>query len=80
MEQRTIVIHPNPPEYYQNDPCRPITGAIGVVENLQTGLEETSFSLGKSVFTIKNDDVPEFLKEGARIEIDFVLMTIKHLA
>ena len=80
MIDKVVTIPINKSECEKYKFSTPITGIIGIVENLQKGLGEVSFSLGKSVVTIKTDDVPEFLKDGARIEIDFVLMTIKHLA
>jgi hypothetical protein len=57
----------------------PMIAIIGRVSNIVRQNNEVSFSVGEATATIKEEDAPEWLVDGVRVEIDFVAMKLKKL-
>lgn len=54
----------------------PMIAIIGGVSDVTRNNSEVSFKIAEASATIKEEDAPEWLVDGVRIEIDFVNMTI----
>ena len=57
----------------------PMIAIIGRVSNIVRQNNEVRFGVGEATATIKEDDAPEWLVDGVRVEIDFVAMKLKKL-
>jgi len=57
----------------------PMIAIIGKVSNIVRQNNEMRFDVGEASTTIKEEDAPEWLVDGVRIEIDFVAMKLKKL-
>lgn len=57
----------------------PMIAIIGRVSNIVRQNNEVRFSVGDASATIKEEDAPEWLVDGVRVEIDFVAMKLKKL-
>ena len=57
----------------------PMIAIIGRVSNIVRQNNEMRFDVGEASTTIKEEDAPEWLVDGVRIEIDFVAMKLKKL-
>jgi len=57
----------------------PMIAIIGRVSNIVRQNNEVHFDVGEATATIKEDDAPEWLVDGVRVDIDFVAMKLKKL-